>query len=202
MRTPQPYRDSTIWRANAKARVVRASTNNQQAACLPEETSASTIHHVHLLFWGSAWEGKIERRERIAAAFRDVIVGSTEGAERSAASDPLVKMSVVSVATHTSPGDPPDLIANADVTALVANLMSKRAVSPWAGGGVALYCVVLCPIADMAEGQERFAYTAYRENTHDVHCGWLVCHDDPEMIADCVCKLLAEVESALLTDVV
>lgn len=193
-------RPTAFWRAAAPARTPASPTAIQIPSAYATETGRPTVRHAHLLFWGSAWEGMVERRKQIVAAFQAALSdGSMEAAS------PLVLASVISTATHTSPGDPPELLAHADVTALVANLMSKRALSPWNGPGAALYCVVLrSPLSPTspANGRERFAYTAYRQNMRDIHCGWLFCQDDAELVAECARKLLAEVESALLTDAV
>lgn len=202
MRGRRDTRDAAFWRAPQSARAIRSVVTSQPPSDHPTEHGSLAIRHVHLLFWGSVWESMAERRVQFAAAFQEALAADAAKVSRRHAPGLIVTASVISTAALTSPGDPPELLAHADVSALVANLMSKRALSPWAGPGAALYCVVLrSPLAQL-DGRERFAYTAYRQNMRDVHCGWLYCQEDPEMIAECARKLLAEVEAALLTDAV
>jgi hypothetical protein len=161
-----------------------------------------TIRRVHLLFWGSVWEHAAERRQQIAGAFEGALAEHTAitGTGVTREREPLVEMSVISTATHTSPADPPELLVHSDVTALVANLMSVRPVAMRRGSGVTLYCVVLPPNARDTESNALFAYTAYRENARDVHCGWLVCHEELASLPDCARKLLMAVEFTLPSD--
>lgn len=200
MRKPGNAGKSAFWRAPAATRALRAAPDTNSPADHMNEPRTLAIRRVHLLFWGSVWDEMVGRREQIASAFRTALLEGATHVESDDEPIPLVTASVISAAAHTSPADPPELLANADVTALVANLMSKRALSPWVGNGVALYCVALCPRATQVDGRERFASTSYRQNMRDIHCGWLICHDDAEMVAECARKLLAEVESALLVD--
>lgn len=199
MRNPSHTRDA-LRRRSVSPGVLPASTVSRRAADDHSRAPEPVIGHVHLLFWGSEWEDAAERRGQIASAFQAALAEHDTDLQADRPPDPCVTTSVISSAAHTSPGDPPELLAHADVSALVANLMSKRALSPWQGAGVALYCVVLRPQVTLANGRERFAYTAYRENMRDVHCGWLFCQDEPAVIAECARKLLAEVESALRSD--
>ena len=203
MRTSRPFLDTPRWRAGAATGADTFPAARQNASHPQGARVDTSISRVHLLFWGSAWEHAAERRQQIADAFTGALADRTAITEAGGAleREPLVEMSVISAATHTSPADPPDLLVHSDVTALVANLMSARPVAMRRGSGATLYCVVLPPNASDTEGNSHFAYTAYRENARDVHCGWLVCHEEPASLPDCARKLLAEVESALLADV-
>jgi hypothetical protein len=202
MRTSRPSLDRFEWHAGAATGAATLSAARQNAAHPQVVIADVTIRRVHLLFWGSSWEHGAERRQQIADAFEGALAEHTAIAEVDGTreSEPLVEMSVISTATHTSPADPPELLVHSDVTALVANLMSARPVAMRRGSGATLYCVVLTPNSRGAEGNAHFAYTAYRENARDVHCGWLVCHEELASLPDCARKLLAAVESALLAD--
>ncbi len=202
MRTSRPSLDRFEWYAGGATGSTTLSAARQNAAHPQVVIPEVTIRRVHLLFWGSAWEHATERRERIADAFEGALAEHTAitGAGVTRESEPLVEMSVISTATHTSPADPPELLVHSDVTALVANLMSARPVAMRRGSGATLYCVALLPNAHAAEGNADVAYTSYRENARDVHCGWLVCHDELASLPDRARQILAAVESALLAD--
>lgn len=182
-------RDAALWRVSGGPRQTEASRAYTDA-----------IQHVHLLFWGSEWQYEGAAREQMAVGFREALLGPLRA--NLPEDETRVTMSVVSTAAHTSPGDPPELLANSDVTALVANLMCKRAIAHWSEDGVALYCVVLGPSVQLVDGANRYAYTAYRQNMRDVHCGWLICQQEPKRVVECARRLLAEVESALCSDAV
>ncbi|MGH2487527.1 MAG: hypothetical protein ACRDHE_16110, partial [Ktedonobacterales bacterium] len=194
--------DRARWRVGAATSASTPATARQNMDHSHVALAGAIIRRVHLLFWGSVWEQSAERRQRIADAFTCALAEHTAVTDAGGTleREPLVEMSVISAATHTSPADPPDLLVHADVTALVANLMSARPVAMRRGSGATLYCVVLPPTARDTEGNAHFAYTAYRENARDVHCGWLVCHEELASLPDCARKLLAAVESALLAD--
>lgn len=203
MRISRPFLDTPRWRAGAATGAATLPAARQNTALPSDARADAIIRRVHLLFWGSVWERAAERRQQIAAAFTRALTDHTAipDATGTLEGEPLVEMSVISAATHTSPGDPPNPLVHSDVTALVANLMSAGPVAMRRGSGATFYCVVLPPNASDTEGGAHFAYTAYRMNARDVHCGWLVCHEELTSLADCARKLLAEVESALLADV-
>lgn len=202
MGRPGNARDSALWRTPAATRGLRVAPDVHSPGNHPNEPRTLAIRRVQLLFWGNIWKEMVERREQIATAFRAALLDGAIHAEPHVEPIPLVTTSVISAAAHTSPGDPPELLANADVTALVANLMSKRALTPWAGTGETLYCVVLCAETTRVDERGWFAYTPYRQNMRDIHCGWLLAQDDPVVVAERARKLLDEVESALLADAV
>ncbi|HEV2404187.1 MAG TPA: hypothetical protein VGR88_01975 [Ktedonobacterales bacterium] len=200
MRASRPSLDRFEWYAGAATGATTLSAARQNAAHPQVVIADATIRRVLLLFWGQVWEDAAERRQQIADAFEGALAEHTAitGVDGTRESVPVVEMSVISTATHTSPADPPELLVHSDVTALVANLMSARPVAMRRGSGATLYCVVLPPNACGAEGNAHLAYTAYRENARDVHCGWLACHEELGLLPDCARKFLAAVESALL----